>query len=321
MWYDNRSSNSVTIVMQIIMRIATRNSPLALWQATFVSDQLRLLWPNLQVKLLPMTTSGDQFLKDKLQTIGNKGLFVKELEEALLQNKADIAVHSMKDVPTTLPPGLQLTSILKRDNPMDALVCNHHTTFANLPAGAVIGTSSLRRQSQLLSLRPDLQIKTLRGNIHSRLQQLAQGRFDAIVLAVAGMVRMQLDHMIQEIFSDTQLLPACGQGALGIECRSGDILIQKLLRPLHDPETAICIEAERAINAALGGNCHTPLAAFCEPISASMLRIRAKVTAPDGQTTLQTEQMAKWSEATMAAVSCAQSLIAQGALTMLKSIP
>ncbi len=204
------------------LRIATRKSPLALWQANHIADLLKQHWPLIKIELVPMVTSGDKFLKDKLLITGGKGLFVKELEEALLTGQADIAVHSIKDVPATFPEGLALAAICKRHNPLDAFIAKRHKTLQDLPAGSVIGTSSLRRQSQLLALRPDLEIKVLRGNINTRLDKLEAGEYDAIILAVAGLERMGMQASITEILSDELMLPACGQGALGIECRTED---------------------------------------------------------------------------------------------------
>ena len=231
-----------------MLRIATRKSPLALWQAEFVRAQLQLHWPQLQISLLPMVTSGDRWLQDRLQSVGGKGLFVKELEEALLDDRADLAVHSMKDVPATFPHGLGLAAICKRDHPLDAFISLMYKSLDELPIGACIGTSSLRRQSQLLAYRPDLIIKPLRGNINTRLKKLLDGEFNAIILARAGLERMGLTHMITETLSENIMLPACGQGALGIECKIDRSDLIELIKPMNDHKTAICVQCERDVN-------------------------------------------------------------------------
>ncbi|KTC95096.1 hydroxymethylbilane synthase [Legionella feeleii] len=295
------------------LRIATRKSPLALWQANHIASLLKQYWPLLEIELVPMVTSGDKFLKDKLLVTGGKGLFVKELEEALLAGEADIAVHSMKDVPATFPEGLALATICKRHNPLDAFIAKRHKRLQELPAGSVIGTSSLRRQSQLLALRSDLEIKVLRGNINTRLNKLEEGEYDAIILAVAGLERMEMQTSITEILSDELMLPACGQGALGIECRAEDSDIKKLLTPLNDPLSALCVYSERHVNALLGGNCHVPLAVFCTVQSNQQLLLRAKVLTIDGQTVIQDRQSGPQSQAIAIADTCAKALLAKGA--------
>jgi len=302
---------------QKILRIATRNSPLALWQANHVRQVIIQHWPMLQVDLLPMTTSGDQFLKDKLLTIGNKGLFVKELEEALLDGRADIAVHSMKDVPTTFPEGLKLAVICTRNNPFDALVSKAYDTLDALPVGAIVGTASLRRQSQLLTLRPDLSIKSLRGNINTRLGKLEAGEYDAIILAAAGLERLGMQHAIKEMIDDSIMLPACGQGALGIECRVGDGTVQSLIAPLNDPLSALCVQVERHVNGMLGGNCHTPLAVFCTENADSTLWLRAKIATTDGKIVISDSLHGPQHEAIALAETCAQRLLAKGAADLL----
>jgi hydroxymethylbilane synthase len=298
------------------LRIATRQSPLALWQAEHIGAKLKQFWPSMTIELVPMTTSGDKFLKDKLLSVGGKGLFVKELEEALLANRADIAVHSMKDVPASFPDGLMLASICERHNPFDAFVANKYKTLKELPEGSTIGTSSLRRQSQLLALRPDIKIQSLRGNINTRLDKLKAGDFDAIVLAVSGLERMGLQANIGEMLTEDLMLPACGQGALGIECRSKDIEIQKLLAPLNDPNSALCVQAERQVNALLGGNCHVPLAVFAT-IEGENLLLRAKVLTLDGQTVIADKQYGPVAEAKNLADSCAKALLLKGAAQLL----
>ena len=302
---------------QKILRIATRNSPLALWQANHVRSMLLRCSPELTIELLPMTTSGDAFLNDKLLAIGGKGLFVKELEEALLDERADFAVHSMKDVPTILPKGLGLTTICARDNPLDAFLSPRYSCIDTLPYGASIGTSSLRRQSQLLAHRPDLRVKSLRGNVQTRIAKLNAFDFDAIILAAAGLERLGMHAIIKEIIDDDIMLPACGQGALGIECRIDDPKTLALLSPLNDPLASLCIQSERHVNALLGGNCHVPLAVYCKPMPESQLLLRAKVATQDGKIVIQDTRQGAMSEALALAEASAQSLLAQGAAELI----
>lgn len=303
------------------IRIATRQSPLALWQANHVRDELLKRWPELQIELLPMTTSGDRFLKDKLLEIGGKGLFVKELEEALLDKRADFAVHSTKDMPAEFPEGLKLAAICKRDNPFDALVSTQYSSLQSLPQNAVVGTGSLRRQSQLLAYRPDLCIKPLRGNINTRLAKLESGEYQAIILAAAGLERMGFNQTITEQLSEHIMLPACGQGALAIECRTDDATIQKLIDGLNDPISAVCVHAERKVNALLGGNCHVPLAVFCAPTPEGQLFLQAKILNHDGSQLIHNNQTGSINEASVLADRCAQDLLSQGAASLLASVP
>lgn len=303
------------------IRIATRQSPLALWQANHVRDELLKQWPELQIELLPMTTSGDRFLKDKLLEIGGKGLFVKELEEALLDKRADFAVHSTKDMPAEFPEGLKLAAICKRDNPFDALVSTQYSSLQSLPQNAVVGTGSLRRQSQLLAYRPDLCIKPLRGNINTRLAKLESGEYQAIILAAAGLERMGFNQTITEQLSEHIMLPACGQGALAIECRTDDATIQKLIDGLNDPISAVCVHAERKVNALLGGNCHVPLAVFCAPTPEGQLFLQAKILNHDGSQLIHNNQSGSINEASVLADRCAQNLLSQGAASLLASVP
>ncbi|MCW8444957.1 hydroxymethylbilane synthase [Fluoribacter gormanii] len=303
------------------LRIATRQSPLALWQANHVRDLLLEKWPNLQIELLPMSTSGDKFLKDKLLAVGGKGLFVKELEEALMDKRADFAVHSSKDMPAEFPEGLGLAAICKRDNPFDVFVSYQHTDLQTLPPQSIVGTSSLRRQSQLLAYRPDLRVKPLRGNINTRLEKLKAGEFQAIILAAAGLERMGFTNIITEQLSAQIMLPACGQGALAIECRSDDHEMRALLAELNDPVSSICVHAERKVNALLGGNCHVPLAVFCVPVKNNQLSLQAKVLTLDGSQIIKSEQIGPLEQATHLAELCAQSLQAQGAANILASVP
>lgn len=303
------------------IRIATRQSPLALWQANYVRDLLLKQQPTLNIELLPMTTSGDKFLKDKLLAVGGKGLFVKELEEALLDKRADFAVHSAKDMPAEFPAGLSLAAICTRDNPFDALVSQHYSSLDELPQHAVVGTGSLRRQSQLLAYRPDLDIKPLRGNINTRLSKLESGEYHAIILAAAGLERMGFNHAIKEQLPATIMLPACGQGALAIECRTNDKEIWDLVARLNDPLSSVCVNTERQVNALLGGNCHVPLAIFCAPTQSNQLFLQAKILNHDGSTIIQNQQTGAVDAAKRLANDCVHSLLAQGAAALLASIP
>lgn len=242
------------------LRIATRKSPLALWQANYVKSQLEAHHPSLEVVLVPMTTKGDKFLDAPLAKIGGKGLFIKELEVAMQEGAADIAVHSMKDVPMVLPEGFELSVICPREDSSDAFVSNHYTSLMELPQGAKVGTSSLRRQSQVKAVRPDLEIIDLRGNVGTRLGKLDNGDYDAIILASAGLIRLELEERIQQRLPQALSLGAVGQGAVGIECRQGDEATLALLAPLHCPTTALCVQAERAMNRKLEGGCQVPIA-------------------------------------------------------------
>jgi len=306
-----------SIMSKRILRIATRKSPLALWQANHIADQIKKICPELVIELLPIVTSGDRFLKDKLQEIGGKGLFVKELEEALLSNQADLAVHSMKDVPAEFPEGLVLATICKRHHSGDAFVSNHFACLNDLPPNSIVGTSSLRRQSQLLALRPDLQVESLRGNIHTRLDKLDKKQYDAIILAVAGLQRMGLHDRVREIMSPQQLLPACGQGALGLECRMQDQWLQTLLKPLNDSDSALCVRVERDVNARLGGNCHVPLAVLCEIGTNQQLHLQARVLSLDGSIIIEDWQKGSREDSQKMAEQCADNLLKNGAAHLL----
>ena len=297
--------------------IATRESPLALAQADYIENLLRSQWPTVLLEQLAMSTTGDRFLSDKLLTLGGKGLFVKELEEAMLDGRADLAVHSMKDVPVTFPEGLSLAAICTRENPFDAMISNHFDSFASLPKGAIVGTSSLRRQSQLLALRPDLEIKTIRGNVGTRLNKLNSGEFDAIVLATAGLKRLGLAHLITEQFDENTMLPACGQGALGLECKTDNLALKALLAPLHDPIATCCVNTEREVNAYLGGSCHTPVAIYCRPITSNNLRLDALVAADDGTKIIRAYAEGTMDQASTLAKQCANALLSQGAHELL----
>lgn len=305
-------------MLQKKIRIATRKSPLAIWQAKHIAAKLKQQDPEIDIELIKLTTSGDRFLKDKLLSIGGKGLFVKELEDALRSNRADIAVHSMKDVPFLLPPGLIIAAINQRDNPFDALICPDYKHLAELPYQAHVGTSSLRRQSQLLAQRPDLKISALRGNIHTRLQKLDERQYDAIILAVSGLHRMNLQHRIAEIIPENIMLPACGQGALGIECRENDTAMCERLSQLNDKVTATCVNAERTVNTLLGGNCHVPLAVYATYLNHQEFLIQAKVASPDGKEQMISKKHGTISEHQQLASQCAEHLLQQGAEKLLR---
>jgi len=261
--------------------IATRKSPLALWQAEFVKSALERLVPACRVELMKMQTSGDRFLAASLAEKGGKGLFVKELETALIDGRADLAVHSMKDVPVRLPPELFIAAILARHDPRDAFVSSRYPALAALPEGAVVATSSLRRGAQLTLLRPDLSIVPLRGNVNTRLRKLDDGEFDAAVLAVSGLERLGFDDRIAARFDVTEMIPAIAQGALGIETRRDDAWINELVARLEDRDTRTAVTAERALNAALDGGCHLPVAAFAR-LDGDELALSALVASPDG---------------------------------------
>ncbi len=262
--------------------IATRESRLALWQAEHVQQRLEALYPECRVELLPMTTRGDEMQEVKLAEAGGKGLFIKELEVALADGRADLAVHSMKDMPAVMPEGYCLAAITERDDPRDAFVSNDYADLAALPAGAVVGTSSLRRASQVLERFPAVEIRTLRGNVNTRLAKLNRGEYTAIVLAASGLKRLGLESRIRSYLSVEHCLPSAGQGALGIECRVDRADLVAALAPLAHPSSSLCVRAERAVNRALGGNCSIPLGAYAESW-AGTLRLRALVSAPDAK--------------------------------------
>lgn len=296
------------------IRIATRQSILALWQAEHVATQLRHHHPGLAVELVGMTTRGDKFLDAPLAKIGGKGLFVKELEQAMLDGRADLAVHSMKDVPMSFPPGLDLAVIMEREDPRDAFVSNDYDTVEALPAGARVGTSSLRRASLLRSRRPDLTVLNLRGNVQTRLGKLDAGEYDAIILAAAGLKRLELGARIRCLLSPEDSLPAGGQGAVGIEIRSRDQELAGLLAPLHHEATAIRVRAERALNRRLEGGCQVPIACYAELENGGAgIWLRGKVGDPDGSVLLAAEARGRSEEAEPLGVAVAEELLAQGA--------
>ncbi len=305
--------------MTKIIRIATRKSQLALWQAEYVSAQLQKYHADLTVELVTMSTQGDKILDTPLAKVGGKGLFVKELETALLENRADIAVHSMKDVPVELPDGLHLATICPREDPRDAFVSNAYKTLDALPQGATVGTSSLRRQCQLSALRPDLKIKDLRGNVNTRLRKLDDGDYDAIILASAGLIRLEMAERISEYIEPHISLPAIGQGAVGIECRVDDDRVHQLLKPLHDQKTAIRVTAERAMNYTLNGGCQVPIAGFAE-LNKDTLFMRGLVGEPDGSKIISADIAGKPEDAEELGVILAEDLLARGAGEILQRL-
>lgn len=301
-----------TMTQSKTLKIATRQSPLALWQANFVKDRLEQLHSHLTVELVPMVTKGDVILDSPLAKIGGKGLFVKELEHALLEKRADIAVHSMKDVPMSFPEGLGLYVICKREDPRDAFVSNTYCTLSDLPQGAIVGTSSLRRQCQLKQLRPDLDIRSLRGNVGTRLSKLDAGEYDAIILASAGLIRLGLAKRISSFIETEQSLPAAGQGAVGIECRTDDAEVQALLAPLEDAETTACVLAERAMNTRLQGGCQVPIGGYAV-LQGDEIYLRALVGDVDGSLILRAEGKSTVENAEELGRILAEQLLAQGA--------
>ncbi|TXR51878.1 hydroxymethylbilane synthase [Reinekea thalattae] len=309
------------------IRIATRKSPLAIWQAEYVKTELLKHHSDLQVEFVALSTRGDKILDVALSKVGGKGLFVKELEVAMTDDAADIAVHSMKDVPMQLPQGFELPIICEREDPSDALVSHHFNSIEALPQGAVVGTSSLRRQAQLLAIRPDLTIKVLRGNVGTRLQRLDDGEYDAILLAAAGLKRLGLEARIAQRLNKDDLLPACGQGAVGIETRQGDERIIQLLKPLYHRETALRVSAERAMNRALDGGCQVPIAGFAL-LSDDQLSLEGRVGSVDGrqllkvaeQITLVGSDDEQLAQAEQLGLSVANKLRSQGADALLAEL-
>ena len=300
--------------------IATRESRLALWQAEHVRDLLRKLYPACRVELLGMTTRGDQILDRPLAKVGGKGLFVKELETALLDGRADIAVHSMKDVPMELPEPFALVAIGPREVPLDAFVSNKYASLDDLPPGAVVGTSSLRREAQLHARYPYLAVSSLRGNLDTRLRKLDEGQYDAIILAAAGLTRLGLGSRIRSVLAAEVSLPAAGQGALGIEAVASRADVAGWLAPLNDAATAACVRAERAVSRALAGSCEVPLGAYAE-YAAGRLRLRGFVATPDGTRMAQAELAGDVADPETLGLALAAELRAQGADAILASLP
>lgn len=305
--------------MAEIIRIATRTSPLAMWQAEHVAHRLQAIHPGLQIEMVGMVTRGDKILDSPLSKIGGKGLFVKELELGMLEGSADIAVHSMKDVPMEFPEGLHLPIIMEREDPRDAFVSNTYGNLDELPDGAIVGTSSLRRQTQIRARYPHLQIKDLRGNVNTRLGKLDKGEYDAIILAAAGLIRLAFQSRITAYLSTEQSLPAIGQGAVGIECRRNDPRVENLLAPLLHPETAVRVRTERAMNNRLNGGCQIPVAGFAELVDGT-LRMRGLIGFPDGSAMHTCEKLGCVVDPEGLGVEVAENLLAQGGDKVLASL-
>ncbi|WP_218949592.1 MULTISPECIES: hydroxymethylbilane synthase [unclassified Acinetobacter] len=302
-----------------ILKIATRQSPLALWQAEHIRARLEALHTDLKVELVTFVTQGDKIIDTPLAKIGGKGLFVKELEAALLDGRADLAVHSMKDVPMALPEGLNLAVICEREDPLDAFVSNTYNHFDELPQGAKVGTSSLRRKCQILKQRPDLEIIDLRGNVGTRLSKLDAGNYDAIILASAGLKRLGLAERIRHTIQPEFSLPAVGQGALGLECRTDDQAVLDLIQPLMHSETNACVRAERAFNAYLEGGCQVPIAGYAV-LQNGQIHLEGRVGSVDGKTLLKAQRIGASENAEQLGVALAQELLAQGAGDILKAL-
>ena len=301
------------------LRIATRQSRLALWQAEHVAARLRAAHPGLAVALTPMTTQGDRVLDRPLADVGGKGLFIKELELAIAEGRADIAVHSMKDVPSDLPPGMTLAAMLPRADPRDAFVSVRYANFAELPNGARVGTSSPRRQSQLKHTRPDLELGTLRGNVDTRLRKLEEGQYDAIILAAAGLIRLGLERRITHYFEPDQFVPAVGQGVVGVECRADDPRSIALAAALNDTAAWQCCTAERGFAQRLHGSCQSPIAAFAE-IRGDELQLRGMIGSPDGRDLYRGANCGPSAEAAPIGVALAERLLAAGAKELLEAL-
>ena len=302
------------------LRIATRKSQLALWQAEHVAALLRAAHPGINVELVPTVTQGDRIQDKSLAAIGGKGLFIKELEVAMAEGHAHIAVHSMKDVPAEMPPGFCIAAVLKRADPFDALVARPGITgLSDLPRGARVGSSSLRRQAQLLALRPDLAVQSLRGNVDTRLKKLDLGEFDAILLACAGLIRLKLEARITARLDPQKCLPAVSQGIIGIECRDGDAATRRLLAALEDAPTRIVMDAERAFSQGLGGSCTSPIAAYAQ-LEGEQLTLEGLVAEPDGSRLLRNTEMGLGSKARAVGFKLADRLLAAGAGTLLERL-
>ena len=312
-------SHGAVKLSQSVIRIATRKSPLALWQAEHVAERLRLAHPGIQTELVKMTTQGDKLLDAPLAKIGGKGLFVKELEQGMLNGDADIAVHSMKDVPVEFPEGLHLGAILSREDPRDALVSIRYSSFDDLPPNARIGTSSLRRQCQIRERFPRCEVLNLRGNVNTRLAKLDAGEYDAIILASAGLKRLGFDDRITAVLAAEQSLPAIGQGAIGIECRSDDRRVNEWVKALHDDDTATRVLAERAMNQRLQGGCQVPIAGYAE-LEGEELWLRGLVGSPDGSAVIRSEVRGDRAQAEQLGVQLAEALLSQGAGRILREL-
>ena len=301
------------------IRIATRKSPLALWQANYVKEALIKAHPGLQVELITMVTKGDIILDTPLAKVGGKGLFVKELENAMLEGRADLAVHSMKDVPVDFPKGLGLVTICEREDPRDAFVSNHYQNIDALPNNAIVGTCSLRRQCQIKEYRPDLIVKELRGNVGTRLNKLDAGEYDAIILAAAGLKRLELESRIASFLEPEQSLPAVGQGAVGIECRLDDQRLIDLLAPLNDKDTNDRVKCERAMNLTLEGGCQVPIGSY-SILEGEQIWLRALVGEPDGSQMVRGEIRGKRDDAEQLGIELANQLLDKGARDILKRL-
>lgn len=299
--------------------IGTRGSKLALWQAEWVKSEIEKIRPGLIVELKKIKTTGDKILDVPLAKVGGKGLFVKEIEEALLSGEADLAVHSMKDVPTELPGGLHLAAILKREDPRDALLSVHSPSFRSLPEGAAVGTSSLRRSCQLLNLRPDLKIQSLRGNLDTRIRKLREGLFDAVVLAAAGIKRLGFEGHITEMLDPSVSLPAIAQGAVGIECRADDGFINGLAAPLNHEETSVCVKAERAFLKRLEGGCQVPIAAYAR-LKDGRISMDGLVGSVSGQTIIKSRMEGSAEEPDALGLRLAEELLGKGAKAILDEV-
>jgi hydroxymethylbilane synthase len=311
------SQASATLPSRLV--IASRESALAMWQAEHIRDRLRALYPQTSVEILGMTTQGDQILDVTLSKIGGKGLFVKELETALENGSADLAVHSLKDVPMNMPEGFVLAAIGEREDPRDAFVSNLYESLAELPPGSKVGTSSLRRESQLRARFPHLKIEPLRGNVQTRLRKLDEGQYAAIILAAAGLKRLGLGDRIRAVISSDDSLPAVGQGALGIECRADRADVIALLQPLHHPDTAACVLAERAMSRRLAGSCQVPLGGFAEVVD-GQLRMRGFVASPDGTRMVHADLFGDIMHPEELGEAVAQALLKQGAGEILAAL-
>ncbi len=305
--------------MSQTIRIATRKSPLALWQAEEVARQLKLHHPEIQIELIKILSRGDKILDAPLAKVGGKGLFVKELEQAMLDGQADIAVHSMKDVPMAFPDGLHLAVIMQREDPTDAFVSNHYSSLEALPGNARIGSSSLRRQLQIKEVMPDAQMLNLRGNVNSRLQKLDNGDYDAIILASAGLIRLEFEDRIKSRLSPEQSLPSVGQGAVGIECRVGDTQIEALIAPLNHADTSLRLHAERAMNQRLNGGCQVPIAGYAI-LEGDELFLRGLVGRPDGSEVIRAEVRGPQAQAESLGVKLAEQLLNDGADVILREM-
>ena len=299
--------------------IASRESMLAMWQAEYIKGRLKALYPDCEVEILGMTTRGDQILDRTLSKIGGKGLFIKELEQALQDGRADLAVHSIKDVPMELPEGFALAAIGERASPFDAFVSNQYARLEDMPEGAIVGTSSLRREAQLRAKFPHLTIQPLRGNVQTRLSKLDNGDYDAIILAAAGLQRLGLDGRIREILSPADSLPAAGQGALGIEIAARRTDLADILRPLNHEETAACVTAERALARALGGSCQVPLAAYCV-MEDGLLTLNGLVGHPDGSVIIEASAQAPAAYADALGRAAAKRLADDGAEELIAAV-